>query len=90
MFLVKLILVISVNKKYMYVIIILLFLSMLFLGGSIADNNTSTEDYDSAFYVDDTNNVFIKFGKVIDRCCFFIVDIIISGISSVFQTILGY
>ena len=78
------------NKKLVYGIIIVLFLGMLFLGGSVLeDEEVGSNDYDTSFYVEDSDNLFIKLAKVIDRCCYFAIDIIISGIDTIFEIILG-
>lgn len=79
------------NKKLVYGIIVVLFLAMLFLGGSVtSDEDVGVSDeYDTSFYVEDSDNLFIKLAKVIDRCCYFAIDIVISGINTVFDIILG-
>ena len=46
-------------------------------------------EYDDAFYVENSDNLFIKLAKVLDKCCYFAVDIIISGINTIFEVILG-
>lgn len=80
----------NMNKKMVYGIIIVLFLAMIFLGGSVTtDDEVSSDDYDSAFYVEDSDNMFIRLAKVLDRCCYFAIDIVISGINTVFDIILG-
>lgn len=48
-----------------------------------------SEEYDTAYYVEDNGNLFIKAAKMLDKCCYYVVDIVISGIGSVFNSILG-
>lgn len=48
-----------------------------------------SEEYDTAYYVEDNGNLFIKAAKLLDKCCYYVVDIVISGIGSVFSSILG-
>ena len=79
------------NKKMFYLIIVVLFMGMLIIGGSVnSDDDVLVDgDYDTSFYVEDSNNLFIKLAKILDNCCYFAVDIIISGINTVFDIILG-
>ena len=78
------------KKDYKKPLTIFLILGMLFLGGSvIEDEEVGSNDYDTSFYVEDSDNLFIKLAKVIDRCCYFAIDIIISGIDTIFDIILG-
>lgn len=79
------------NKKLVYGIIVVLFLSVLFIGGSVTTNDdvVADEEYDTSFYVEDSGNIFIKLAKVLDRCCYFTVDIVVSGVGNVFDVILG-
>lgn len=70
-----------------------MFLAVLFIGSGVTEDDSMVgtgDDYDSAFYVENTNNIFIKLAKVLDKCCYYVVDIVINGISSVFEVILGY
>ena len=82
----------KMNNRLVYCIIVVLFLSILFIGGSVTSDEDVKVDneYDTSFYVEDSGNVFIKLAKVLDRCCYFAVDIVVSGISSVFDIILGW
>ena len=81
---------IIVSKKYVFTIVFVLFLSLLLIGGSITqDTETGSGDLDTTFYVEDNGNLFIKLAKILDQLCLFIVDIVVSGISNVFNLILG-
>ena len=77
------------NKKMTYGIILVLFISLIFLGSNMENDVMVDSEYDDAFYVENSDNLFIKLAKVLDKCCYFAVDIIISGINTIFEVILG-
>ena len=68
-------------------------LGIILLASLISQDATEVsadgEDYDTAFYVEGNGNVFIKTAKLLDKCCFYLVDVVISGIGSVFNSILN-
>lgn len=49
----------------------------------------SEENIDSSFYVLASDNLFSKVGILLNDCCYYVVDIILGGISSVFNMFVG-
>lgn len=82
--------VIKMNKKIFIIFAAIALLVAVFIGGTMLGQGESTEEeYDTAYYVEDTNNVFIKLGKFLDKCCFYIVDVVVGGISTIFLNLIG-
>lgn len=80
----------KMKKKILLLVGFGLLAVFLFLGNSSSDESMEVSgDYDTAYYVEDNGNVFIKVAKLADKCCFYIVDVVISGVGSIFSTILG-
>ena len=75
------------KKKIFIFILMIIALGITFLGGG--DDTTVSDDYDSAYYVEGDSNLFIKIAKVTDKCCYYVIDIIISGIGTIFDSFLG-
>lgn len=78
-------------KKRMLILMgVGLLVVFLFLGsGASNDSMEVNGDYDTAYYVEDNGNVFIKVAKLADKCCFYVVDVVVSGVGSIFSAILG-
>lgn len=66
-------------------------LAIILLGSTLAQDTPagSSDEYDTAFYVENSKNVFIVAAKMLDKCCYYVVDIVISSVSSVFNSILN-
>lgn len=79
------------KKKLWPVIVVGLLIVVLVIASSLMQDSkeVSSEDYDTAYYVEDNGNLFIKAAKLLDKCCYYVVDVVISGIGSVFSSILG-
>ncbi len=79
------------KKKLWPVIVVGLLIVVLVIASSLMQDSkeVSSEDYDTAYYVEDNGNLFIKAAKLLDKCCYYVVDVVISGIGSVFNSILG-
>ncbi len=78
------------KKKNLFIGIAVVLLA-IFLVGSIFTQDSKEvgdTDYDTAFYVDGSKNLFIMTAKFLDKCCFYVVDVVVSGIGSVFNSIL--
>lgn len=74
----------------MYGVIVVVVLAFLFLGSGFSSGSSEVSaGEDTSFYVEDNGNLFIKLAKVTDQCCYFVVDIVVSGVSNVFDMILG-
>lgn len=59
------------------------------LSGSNQEAVEASVDYESAYYVEANNNVFVKLARVCDNCCYYVVDMVLGGIESVFSSITG-
>lgn len=77
------------KKKFIIVITLVVILGITFLADGSSGDTTVSDDYDTAYYVEGDNNLFIKLAKTLDKCCFYVVDIFISGIGNIFDSILG-
>ena len=77
------------NKKILAVILIAVLVIIMLFSQSNEKTEEVGNEYDTSYYVEDTGNVFIKLAKISDKCCFYIVDIFVSGIGSVFNSILN-
>ena len=82
--------VMHMKTKSIYIIIALALLVAVFLGGTVVGQteevSSSVED---AYYVENTGNIFIGIAKLIDKGAYFVVNVIINGIESVFSNIIG-
>ncbi|MDE5546716.1 MAG: hypothetical protein K2I88_04555 [Anaeroplasmataceae bacterium] len=79
------------KKKRMFLFLAVVLLAVIVLGSTLTQDSkeVSGEDYDTAFYVDGSKNVFIMTAKMLDKCCFYVIDVIISSVGSVFGSILN-
>lgn len=78
------------NKKVLVIGLIIILLAIIFFtNGFIGDSTEVSGDYDTAYYVEDNGNVFIKVAKFMDKCCFYVVDVVVSGVGSIFSAFLG-
>ncbi|MCM1130715.1 MAG: hypothetical protein NC310_07620 [Roseburia sp.] len=79
------------KKKSVFFFLAVFLLAIIVLGSTMAQSSTEAGaiDYDTAFYVDGSKNVFIVIAKTLDKCCFYVIDIIITSVGSVFNTILN-
>lgn len=75
-----------VKKIFIFIIAIICIAFMLM------PNNESIgleNDYDTSYYVEAENNIFVKSAKIIDDITFKLVDIILKGIDSCYETLSG-
>lgn len=79
------------KRKRLFIGLAVGLLAIILLGSMMTQDATEVgeNDYDTAFYVEGNGNVFIKTAKLLDKCCFYIVDVVISGIGSVFNSLLN-
>ena len=63
-------------------------LVIIILGSMLADDSkeVSGDEYDTSFYVEDSGNLFIKTAKVLDKCCYYVVDIVVSSVPLKIET----
>lgn len=81
------------KRKRIIIFIVVGLLGIILLASMISQGDTEVsadgEDYDTSFYVEGNGNIFIKTAKLLDKCCFYVVDVVISGIGSVFNSLLN-
>ena len=76
--------------KGIYFLIGLFLLLAVFLGGTVVGQTEEvSNDVEGAYYVENTGNIFIGLAKLIDKGAYYIVDIIMNGIESIFSNIIG-
>lgn len=79
------------KSKWFYILIGIILLVAVFLGGTVVGQSEEvSNNMVDAYYVENTGNIFVGIAKTIDKAAYFIVDIIISGIESIFNNILGW
>lgn len=79
------------KRKHIFLILAILLVAIIVLGGTLTQDSkeVSGSDYDTAFYVDGSKNLFIMTAKMLDKFCYTIVDAVISSVGSVFNSILN-
>lgn len=78
------------KSKWFYILIGIILLVAVFLGGTVVGQSEEvSNNMVDAYYVENTGNIFVGIAKTIDKAAYFIVDIIISGVESIFNNILG-
>lgn len=75
------------NKKLVGVVIGVLLLFVIVFGGSLMSSGEGAYDY--AYYIEANSNFFSKCGLLLNDCCYYAVDIVLSGISSLFGVFLN-
>lgn len=62
---------------------------IIFGSSMLGKGEAEKEDYESAYYVEAKGNLILMLAKMIDKSCYYVVDIVVSGVGSVFNSILG-
>lgn len=78
------------NKKTFIYIVLAIFLFVIIIGFMTSNDDAveaSADDYDYSYYVEANDNVFVKLSNVCDDCCYYIVDMILGGIESIFNSL---
>lgn len=82
----------KINKRIVYIVgclfILVLGISLIV---SNKDNNVEASadvDYDYSYYVENPS-IISKLAFVCDDCCYYLVDIVLGGIESLFSKIIG-
>ena len=79
----------NMNKKFTVTILCIFFLFAIMIAGATGSNqNIEPGENDSAYYVE-SSNVVSKIAKICDTVCYYVVDIVLDGISSIFNKIIG-
>lgn len=71
-----------------FIFVLIVVLSVM-LSGSNQEEVEASTDYESSYYVEANNNVFVKLARVCDNCCYYVVDMVLGGIESLFSSITG-
>lgn len=81
----------TMKKKRVFLFLAIGLLAIIILGSTLTQDSkeVSGNNYDTAFYVDGSKNIFIMTAKMLDKFCFSIVDVVISSVGSVFNSILN-
>lgn len=81
------------NKKNIGYLIVIIFIVVVFISIMVSGGENSTEeagaDYDSAYYVEANDNIFVKFANLCDDCCYYIVDMLLGGVETIFSSFTG-
>ena len=79
------------KRKRIFVILCFGLLAVILLGSTLSTDSkeVSEVDYDTAYYVDGSKNLFIMTAKFLDKCCFYVVDTVVSGVGGIFGSILN-
>lgn len=83
------------KKKTYTIVICFLFLIGLFLGGMLNDRSTDAAisgdvaEEDTAFYIEDKNNVFVVIAKSSENGIHYVVTLVFDGIKNAFGAIFG-
>lgn len=81
----------KMKRKRVFLFLAIGLLSIVLLGSSLSGGSAevSGDIYDTAYYVDGSKNLFIMTAKFIDKCCFYMIDTVVSGVGSIFGSILN-
>ena len=81
----------SMKRKGIFLFLVVGLLAIILLGSAFTQDvqEVNGGDYDTAFYVEGSKNVFIVTAKMLDKFCYYIVDVVISSVGSVFNSILN-
>ena len=77
------------NRKIVLIVMVVIFFFLLFSSSKDTEVVNTEDEYDNAYYGENSQNIFIKIGKTTDRILYYCVDVVIMGIGSVFTMILG-
>ncbi len=82
------------NKKsigYLVVgtFIVVVFISIMVSNGGKDNTEEVGTDYDSSYYVEANDNIFVKFANLCDDCCYYVVDMLLGGVETIFSSFTG-
>lgn len=81
------------KKKLSYfvvaVFIIVVFISIMISNKEEGESAETSGDYDSAYYVEANDNIFVKLANICDDCCYYLVDMMFGGVETIFSSFLG-
>lgn len=76
------------KRKKGFVLIAICLLGAAILGSVFTNDGESNDNYDTAYYVEGSNNAFIALAKALDKCCYYLVDTAVMSITNLFNSIL--
>ena len=79
------------SKKVFYIVICMVILVIgiyLFAGDNDEVSASAETDYEYSYYVENSS-VISKIAFICDDCCYYLVDIVLGGIESVFSKIIA-
>ena len=78
------------NKRIAIIILCIIFCVSIMIAGAMGSSNSNDSgDSDSAYYVEASNNIISRVAKIGDSCCYYVVDIVLDGISMVISLVIG-
>jgi len=83
-------LVMHMNKKAFIGIVIAVFILVVAIGLMSSSNEeiaVSADEYEYPYYVEANDNIFVKLANICDDCCYYLVDMVLGGIESLFNSI---
>lgn len=81
------------NKKLGYLVIVV-FIAVIFISVMLSSSNSNdsievNSDYDSAYYIDASDNLFVRVANICDDCCYYVVDMLFGGVEAIFSSLVG-
>ena len=78
------------KSRLFYLGLGVILLVAVFLGGTVVGQSEEvSSSVEDAYYVENTGNIFIGLAKLIDKGAYFVVDVVIGGIESIFSNLIG-
>lgn len=71
------------------VFIIVVFISIMISNKEAGGTAEASGDYDSSYYVEANDNIFVKLANICDDCCYYLVDMMFGGVETIFSSFLG-
>ena len=78
---------IFLNKKRILTVLLFTFIAVVFASILISSDQAVSDE--ASYYVEDNGNIFIKLAFICDDCAYYIVDLVLGGIESIFSIIMG-
>ena len=78
------------KSKGLLLLLGLIVLVVVFLGGTMVGQSSEvSNEVEDAYYVENTGNIFIGIAKIIDKGSYFLVDVVMNAIESIFGNFVG-
>ena len=84
----------KMDKKKIIYFVLVVFIVVVFISIMMSNNKSEevkdvSSDYDSSYYVEANHNIFVKLANICDDCCYYLVDMMLGGIETIFSSFLG-